>query len=424
MSNLKKILYRIQRLHPKEIDLSLDRIKNLCAKLGNPQDDIQCIQVCGTNGKGSTISFLHSILNEAKIKCNVYTSPHVRSINERFIYNDEMISDEALVELLSEVENINDGQPLTYFEALTAAFFYGCLKYKENIVLAEFGLFGRGDAVNILKKNLCNIVTSISEDHLDWLPENERNIERIIFEKTSSLLESNIIVAKQSSKEINECIKKNISNNKANKYFFLEDYNFVQKENNFFYYEDKFGGLKIPKPSMNGQFQLENASTAITSLRVLENFKIKDEHIINGVKKAYNSARLEEIKSGKLKKLVNNNKLIVDGSHNALGGKVLSEYFESIENNKHLIVGMMSNKDHQEFLNNFINKISSLTTVDIPNQPNAIKGKDLKNKIKGFKNINYKNSIKEALNSLDLKENDIAIITGSLYLAGEVLNLN
>ena len=173
--------------------------------------------------QGSTISFLHSILKEAKIKCNVYTSPHVKSINERFIYNDEIISDEALVELLSDVENINDGQPLTYFEALTAAFYYGCKKYKENIVLAEFGLFGRGDAVNILKKNLCNIVTSISEDHLDWIPENDRNIERIVFEKTSSLLESNIIVAKQSSKEITECIKKNISNNKANKYFFNEN---------------------------------------------------------------------------------------------------------------------------------------------------------------------------------------------------------
>ena len=106
------------------------------------------------------------------------------------------------------MEDVNDGQPLTYFEALTAAFFYGCRKYKDNIVLAEFGLFGRGDAVNILHKNLCNIVTSISEDHLDWLPENERNIERIIFEKTSSLLESIIIVAKQSSKEITESIKK------------------------------------------------------------------------------------------------------------------------------------------------------------------------------------------------------------------------
>ena len=151
---LQKILSNFQKLHPKEIDLSLDRIKTLCEKLGNPQNNIKCIQVCGTNGKGSTISFLHSILKEAKIKCNVYTSPHVRSINERFIYNDEIISDDELAELLKEVEDINDGQTLTYFEALTAAFFYGCRKYKDNIVLAEFGLFGRGDAVNILNKNL------------------------------------------------------------------------------------------------------------------------------------------------------------------------------------------------------------------------------------------------------------------------------
>ena len=217
---LQKIINRLQKLHPKEIDLSLDRIRTLCEKLGNPQDEINCIQVCGTNGKGSTISFLHSILKEANIKCNIYSSPHVKSINERFIYNDKIIEDNELADLLNEIEEINAGQPLTYFEALTATFFHGCRNYKDNIVLAEFGLFGRGDAVNILEKNLCNIVTSCSEDHLEWLPENDRNIERIIFEKTSSLLESNIIVAKQSSKEIVECIKKNIFNNKANKYFF------------------------------------------------------------------------------------------------------------------------------------------------------------------------------------------------------------
>ena len=183
---LQKIVSRLQKLHPKEIDLSLDRIKNLCKKLGNPQDEIKCIQVCGTNGKGSTISFLRSILREANIKCNVYTSPHIKSINERFVYNDEMINDNDLSDLLSKIEEVNNNQPLTYFEALTAAFFYGCKKFKENLVIAEFGLFGRGDAVNILKKNLCNIVTSCSEDHLDWIPTNDRNIERIIFEKTSS----------------------------------------------------------------------------------------------------------------------------------------------------------------------------------------------------------------------------------------------
>ena len=420
---LQKILARLQKLHPKEIDLSLDRIKNLCTKLGNPQDDIKCIQVCGTNGKGSTISFLHSILKEANIKCNIYSSPHVKSINERFIYNDKIIEDNELADLLNEIEEINAGQPLTYFEALTATFFHGCRNYKDNIVLAEFGLFGRGDAVNILEKNLCNIVTSCSEDHLEWLPENDRNIERIIFEKTSSLLESNIIVAKQSSKEIVECIKKNISNNKANKYFFNEDYNFVSMENDFFYYEDKYGGLKIPKPSMSGQFQLENASTAIASLRILENLKIKDEQIVKGIKNAYNSARLEEIKSGKLKDLVKNNRLIIDSSHNPGGSKAINEYLQTLNCNKHVIVGMMENKDHKKFINYFKN-ISSLTVIDIPNQTNAISGEKLKEKFKKFKNLNYAKNIELALKALQLEKNDIILITGSIYLAGEMFNLN
>ena len=420
---LQKIVNRLQKLHPKEIDLSLDRIKFLCKKLGNPQDEINCIQVCGTNGKGSTISFLRSILKEANIKCNIYTSPHVVRINERFVYNDEMISDDDLSNLLNEIEEINNGQPLTYFEALTAAFFHGCKKYKQNLVIAEFGLFGRGDAVNILKKNLCNIITSCSEDHLDWLPKNDRTIERIIFEKTSSLLNSNIVVAKQNSNEIIGYIKKNISNNSANKYYFKENYNFVLKENDFFYYEDKYGSLKIPKPNLNGQFQIENASTAIATLRILEDIKINDQNIINGIQKAYNIARLEEIKSGKLKDLVKNNRLILDSSHNPGGAKVLNEYLQTLDCNKHIIIGMMGNKDHEKYISYFKN-VSSLTTIDIPNQPNAIGGKELKDKFRYFPNVQYKKNIKEAIQSIALKENDLLVVTGSLYLSGEFLNLN
>ena len=420
---LQKILSRLQRLHPKEIDLSLNRIKNLCEKLGNPQDKINCIQVCGTNGKGSTISFLRSILREANYKCNIYTSPHVKIINERYIYNDEMVSDNDLEDLLTEIEEVNNGQPLTYFEALTAAFFLGCMKYRDNLVIAEFGLFGRGDAVNILKKNICNIVTSCSEDHLDWLPKNERTIERIIYEKTSALLDSNIVIAKQSSNEIIRFIKNNISKNKANKYFFNEDYNFVLKENDFFYYEDKYGGLKIPKPKMKGQFQLENASTAIASLRVLENIKITDQNIFDGIKKANNIARLEEIKSGKLKNLVKDNMLLIDSSHNPGGSKVLNDYLQTLDCKIHVIIGMMANKDHEKYISHF-KDISSLTTIDIPNQPNSISGKDLREKFKNIPNVKYQTNIEEAIKSVNLDSGDVLLITGSLYLAGEVLSLN
>ena len=420
---LQKILKQLQKLHPKEIDLSLDRIKNLCKKLGNPQNDINCIQVCGTNGKFGTIQALRAILKEANYKCNIYTSPHIKRINERFVFNDEIISDDLLARILQEVEDVNNGDDLTFFEALTAAFFLGCKKYNQNLSIMEFGLFGRLDACNILKKNLANIITSIGIDHLDWLPRKNRTIERIIFEKTSLLLNSNIIIAKQSSQKIIESIRKTIQNNTANKVFPNEDYNFVMKENNFFYYEDQFGGLKIPKPNISGQFQLENISTAIATLRILKDLNIKDIHIQKGVTKIYNIARLEEIKSGNLKKLVKNNSFIVDGSHNEDGARVLNQYLESLKCNKHIIIGMMANKEHKKYISYF-KDISSLTTIDIPNQKNAISGKKLKEKFKSIPNVKYKESIEQAIKSLHLKENDIIVITGSLYLASEVLNLN
>ena len=420
---LQKIVSRLQELHPKEIDLSLDRIQNLCKKLGNPQDKIKAISIVGTNGKYSTIQAMFSILKEANFNCNIYTSPHIKSINERFVFNNEELNDEDLANLLEEVEEANNGEPITFFEILTAAYFLKASQYPDNINLIESGLFFRFDATNILKNNLASVVTSIGLDHLDWLPENEQTVEKIIFEKTSSLLNSNIIVAKQSTNKIKENIKKTISNNRSNKFFHNENYSFTMQENDFFYYEDQFGGIKLPMPNVKGQFQLENVSTAIATLRILKDLKIKDDHIKKGILKINCIARLQEIKSGKLKELVKDHKLFVDGSHNPLGAKVLNEYLESLDCNKHIILGMMANKDHNEYMS-FFKDIATLTTIDIPNQPNSIKGKELKDKLNSFSNINYKESIEDAIKSIPVKENDIILITGSLYLAGEVLNLN
>jgi len=322
-----------------------------------------------------------------------------------------------------KVEKINDNQPITFFEILTAAYFLKASQYPDNINLIESGLFFRFDATNILKNNLASVVTSIGLDHLDWLPENEQTVEKIIFEKTSTLLNSNIIVAKQSANKITDNIKKTITNNRSNKVFHNENYSFKMQENDFFYYEDQFGGIKLPMPNVKGQFQLENVSTAIATLRTLKGLNIKDDHIKKGVLKINSIARLQEIKSGKLKELVKDHKLYVDGSHNPLGAKVLNEYLESLDCNKHIILGMMANKDHNEYMS-FFKDISTLTTIDIPNQPNSIKGGELKDKLNGFSNINYKESIEDAIKSIPIKENDIILITGSLYLAGEVLNLN
>ena len=113
---LQKIVSRLQELHPKEIDLSLDRIQSLCKKLGNPQDKIKAISIVGTNGKYSTIQAMFSILKEANFNCNIYTSPHIKSINERFVFNNEELNDEDLANLLEEIEEANNGQLITFFE--------------------------------------------------------------------------------------------------------------------------------------------------------------------------------------------------------------------------------------------------------------------------------------------------------------------
>ena len=251
---LQKIVSRLQELHPKEIDLSLDRIQNLCQRLGNPQDKLKAISIVGTNGKYSTIQAMFAILKEANIKCNIYTSPHIKSINERFVFNNEELNDEELANLFEEIESANNNEPITFFEILTAAYFLKASQHPDNINLIETGLFHRFDATNILKANLASIVTSIGLDHLDWLPENEKTIEKIIYEKTSTLLNSNIIVAKQSSKEITDSIKKTILNNSSNKFFHNENYSFTMKENDFFYYEDQLGGIKLPMPNVKVNF--------------------------------------------------------------------------------------------------------------------------------------------------------------------------
>ena len=419
---LQKIIRNFQKLHPKEIDLSLNRIKELCKKLGDPQDKIKAISVVGTNGKNSTINAMFSILKEANFKCNVYTSPHILRINERFVFNNKELSDDELANLFEEVEDINNNKPITFFEILTASYFYKAAQYPENINLIEAGLFHRFDATNVLKKNLASIICSCSIDHTDWLFENEKTIEKIVFEKTSALLNSNIIVAKQSTKHTMDCIKRTISQNQSKQKFFNDNFRYSFYENDFFYYEDELGRLKLPFPNVLGQFQLDNISAAIATLKSLK-LDISVEDIKKGITKVSNLARLQEIKSGKLKDLVKNNKLIVDGTHNEDGARVLNEYLKSLNCKKHVIISMMANKEHEKYISYF-KDVSSITTIDLKSQPNSISGKDLKKKFKTMPNVQYQPGIEEAIKSINLKEGDLVLITGSLYGAAEVLSLN
>ena len=419
---LQRILNRLEKKHPKKIDLSLDRTFNLLKKLGNPQDKLKnVITVCGTNGKFSCIKSLQRILNQAGYKCNLYLSPHLQSYTERFVYNNNEINEDSLIDLLNEVEKANGSAQITMFESLTCAYLKYCEQYSDNISIIEAGLFHQFDATNVFKKNLCSIISSINIDHLQWIK--NKTIEGIIHEKTVKLLNSNIFVNKQENKEILAKIKNALKNNQSNKYFYGEDFNYLHAENNFILYEDPKGSLILPPPNILGEHQLGNISTAIMVARIL--FNIKDNDIKKAVTNIELKGRLQEIKTGKLKELARDNRLFFDGGHNKNAANSLAKWLEGLNKDVHLILGMMKDKDHQEFVNSFKNKIKSLTLIDIPNQDGTISKEDFKSKIQGYiSEIKLADSIEQSIILNSNSSAQVILIAGSLYLAGEVLNLN
>ena len=419
---LQNLISKLQQKHPKKIDLTLDRTFNLLKKLGNPQDNLKnVISVVGTNSKYSICQSLKAILNQSKYKCNLYLSPHLQSYTERFVYDDKEINDEILIDLLKDIEKKLGNDQATLFEILTCAYFKYCEEFKENITLIEAGLFHKFDSTNVLKKNLASIIGSIGLDHLQWLK--NKTIEGVIYEKTASLLNSNIFVNKQDDLEIRLKIENQLKNNKSKKYFFEKDFNILKAENSFIQYEDSEGTIILPEPKILGDHQLGNISTSIAVARKL--FKIKDQDIKNGITKINLKGRLQEIKSGKLKKLVGLNRIICDGGHNINSSKVIAEWIKQQNQDVHIIIGMMKDKNHRGFIECFKNKVKSITLIDIPNQKGSISKEEFKSKLNETReNINLGNNIEESIQSINKYQNNICLITGSLYLIGEVLNLN
>ncbi len=419
---LQNLVARLEKHHKKKIDLSLDRTFSLLKKLGNPHQKLKnIITVVGTNSKASMAYSLKSILNEAGYKCNLYTSPHLQSYTERFIFNDKEINKENLVELLSDVEKILGNDEATLFEILTCAYLKYAESYRNNINIIEAGLFHQFDSTNVFKENLLTLIGYINLDHIVWLK--NKTIDGIIHEKTTKLLNSNIFVNQQENSEISLKIKNALNKNLSNKFFFGKDFNVCRRENSFIQYQDHLGEIIIPEPNLLGDHQLGNISTSIAASRKL--FNVKDDHIKKSVTKIELKGRLQEIKSGKLKKLVGQNRLIVDGGHNIGASKAISNWIKNQNQDVHIIVGMMKDKSHKEFIDCFKNIVKSIQLVDIPNQKGAISKEEFKNKLgKSNINISLANSIEESLKSIAKYQNSIGICTGSLYLTGEVLNLN
>ncbi len=419
---LQKLISKLEKHHKKKLDLSLERTFNLLKKLGNPQSKLKnIVTVVGTNAKASMCYSLKSILNQAGYKCNLYTSPHLLSYTERYIFNDNEIDEDNLIDLLKDTERILGNDNETLFEILTCAFIKYAENFKDNINIIEAGLFHQFDSTNVFSENLMTLIGVIHKDHFQWLK--NKSIEGVIHEKTAKLLNSNIFVNKQVTDEIRDKIEKSLQKNTSNKYFFGKDFNIAKSENGFIQYQDHLGELVLPEPSILGDHQLYNISTSIAASRKI--FNTKDEHIINGVKNISLKARLEEIKSGKLKDIAGNNKLIIDGGHNVSASLSIANWIKNQNQEVNLIVGMMKDKEHIKFIKAFENIVNSITLIDIPNQDGAISKEDFKKKLDNSKlNLKLSNGIEESIKSLSKNENTIILCVGSLYLAGEILSLN
>ena len=419
---LQKLVSKLEKHHKKKLDLSLGRTFNLLKKLGNPQDKLRnIVTVVGTNAKASMSYSLKSILNQAGLKCNMYTSPHLQSYTERFVFNDNEIDEENLFELLVDIEKVLGEDNATVFELLTCAFLKYAENYKDNVHIIEAGLFHQYDSTNVFKDNLMTLLGVIHNDHFHWL--DNKSIDGVIHEKTSKLLNSNIFINKQITEGIREKIEVSLDQNKSNKYYFGKNFNISKSENSFIQYQDEHGELILPEPNILGDHQLYNISTSIAASRKI--FNVKDQDIKLGIQNIALKGRLQEIKSGKLKDIAGNNRLVIDGGHNISSSYVIANWIKNQNQKVNLIVAMMKDKEHEEFMKSFEGLVNSVSLIDIPNQEGAISKEEFKKKIINLKfTLNLSNNIQDAIKSNAKSENSITLIVGSLYLIGEVLNLN
>lgn len=421
---IDKLLDELLELHPKRIDLSLDRVCNLLEKLDNPQNKINnIVHIAGTNGKFSTLKFIQDILKSNSKSTNAYISPHLIRFNERFQLMDKEISNEELYSVLNKVKDFNHSDPITFFEITSSAFFEAASNSPADYTLLEVGLGGRLDSSNVITPAI-SVITSISRDHQDFLGD---SIEMIAFEK-SGIIKSKIptIIGYQPYPEAKEILLDQAEYKKAPIFAHGIHWNLTE-HNDKLIYEDNQNKIEFDNLYTHNVFQKKNLGLALAVASKLTNIDIKSFLSKNLHNKTYFPGRMEKISDGKLgSTIASTNELYLDGSHNEDAASNLNETINQLTNKKLcIILGMINTKDPISYLSKF-DKIDALTVITIPNEESAIDSNELYAGLKKYyENVNRADSIQEALANLNNNYQDARIlICGSLYLAGKVLEMN
>jgi dihydrofolate synthase/folylpolyglutamate synthase len=429
MSSADQVLARLGALHPKRIDLSLGRLNRLLGALGNPEKKLPpVIHVGGTNGKGSTVAFLRGMLEAGGKRVHVYTSPHLVRFHERIRLAGKIVSDDALAAALEETERANAGEEITFFEISTAAALLLFARYEADILLLEVGLGGRLDATNVIDTPLATVITPVSIDHTEYLGP---TIAEIAGEKAGIFKRgAPAVVARQEDAAL--AVLERAARKAGAPLFISGEQWHAHEEGGRLVYSDEQGLLDLPRPRLFGRHQIENAGTAVATLRAIPSLGIPPSAIEAGLQKADWPARMQNLSGGKLAAMLPaGSELWLDGGHNAAGADAVSaavgEMEERVPRPLVLIAGMLNTKSADDFLMRFSGIARHVFGVSPPGEASRPASEIIAAAESAGIEGEAASGLLDALsrvNDLNLSAPPRVLITGSLYLAGEVLAAN
>ena len=415
------ILERLMSLHPKIIDLTLDRMMRLLNLLGNPEKIIPpVIHLAGTNGKGSTQAMIRAGLEASGDICHSYTSPHLARFHERIFLAGSIIKEIDLANYLSECEKVNGNTPITYFEITTCAALLAFSEKNADYTLLEVGLGGRLDATNVIDQPKITVITPISIDHQQYLGD---TLAEIASEKAGILKRNCFAIIGPQEEEALAVIEARAYEVGATCKIYGQHWH-VWEENGRLVFQDENGLLDLPLPKLIGAHQIQNAGIALATLRYLGKENVSFE---GAMLNADWPARMQRLKKGPLTSLATDAEIWLDGGHNKAAGYALSEALSRLQSRKlFLIVGMLNTKDVAGYMQPLLSQSKRLYGVSIPGEAATMTAKETVDVAidVGFE-ASVSENVESAIKEIIKQDQDARIlICGSLYLAGNILQKN
>ena len=415
------ILDRMMALHPKIIDLTLDRVWRLLQALGNPQNDLPpVIHLAGTNGKGSTQAMIRAGLEAAGKHVHAYTSPHLARFHERIRLAGDLIAEPALTAVLEECYAANHGADITYFEITTCAAVLAMARTPADFTLLEVGLGGRLDATNVIDRPALTVITPVSIDHEQYLG---NTLAKIAGEKAGILKPGVPCIVGPQQDDALEVIEAAAARLGAPLIAHGQNWH-VFEERERLIYQDDHGLRDLPLPNLPGAHQIENAGAALAVLRHLD---MGDAAFDAAVTRAHWPARMQRLKSGPLAGAAPKAELWLDGGHNPAAGRALARHLASLPARPtHLVCGMLNTKDISGYLTPLAAHADSLTAVSIPGEPNTLPAEDTAAAATaaGMKAQTAPDTLAAVQAIVAQAPQARILICGSLYLAGVILREN